>query len=116
MPESNNRKFKVLGVAWLGLGGLGLAYIFISLLVYGFAPVLVLLGLVFGTIGMVNGLVLLRRNPIARPLLAVSSVALLVPSAALFGLPLLVVAPSLWLTMSRGGKKALESYMARENG
>ncbi len=67
-----------------------------------------------GAIGMVNGVALLRRTPIARPLLAISSLVLLVPSAALL-VPLLVVAPSLWLTLSRGGKEAFEIYIARES-
>ena len=31
MPETNNRKFKILGAAWLGLGGLAIALAFITL-------------------------------------------------------------------------------------
>ena len=126
MPETKNRKIKILGAAWLGLGGLAFAYVFISLfpLAQGDAPsatavaegywVYAVLGLVLGAIGMVNGLALLRRNPVARPVLAISSLVLLLPSVALM-VPLLVVAPSLWLTLSRDGKEAFESYMAREN-
>ena len=126
MPETKNLIFKVLGAGWLGLGGLAFAYGLISLypLTQGHAPsatevgdgywVFVVLSVVMGAIGMVNGLTLLRRNPVARPLIAVSSVVLL-PSAAFF-FPLLVLAPSLWLTLSRGGKDAFESYMARANG
>ena len=127
MPETNNHKIKVLGAAWLGLGGLSLAYAFISLfpLAQGNAPtatavaegywVFVALSLVMGAIGMVIGLTLLHRIPMARPVLTISSLVLLLPSAA-FLVPLLVVAPSLWLTLSRDGKEAFESYMARENG
>ena len=127
MPEANDRNIKILGAAWLGLGGLAFAYAFISLfpLAQGNAPtatevsdgywVFVGLGLVIGAIGMVNALALLRRHPVARPVLAISSWILLLPAAA-FVVPLLVVAPSLWLTLSRSGKEALESYMATENG
>ena len=126
--ETNNRMFKILGAAWLGLGSLSFAIVFINLfpLVQGKSPsglfesgdgwwIVDLVFLVVGAIGMVNGLALLRRNPAGRPLLAISSLVLLLPSAGLF-VPLLVVAPSLWLTLSRGGKEALGSYMARENG
>ena len=125
MRGTKNRNIKILGAAWLVLGGLGLAYAFIALLplAQGNAPsatevsdgywVFAALALVVGAIGMVNGLALLRRNPVARPLLMVSSI-LLLPSASLL-VPLLVVAPSLWLTMSKGGKEAFESYMARAN-
>ena len=127
MPETKNRNIKILGAAWLGLGDLAFAFAFItsSPLAQGNAPsatevsdgywVFVALGLVMGAIGMVNGLALLRRYPIARPVLAISSLVLLLPSAAFF-VPLLVVAPSLWLTLSRGGKEAFESYVAGENG
>ena len=31
MPKTNNSRIKVLGAAWLGLGGLGFAYVFINL-------------------------------------------------------------------------------------
>ena len=125
MPETKNRNIKILGAAWLGLGGLALAYAFIALfpLAQGNAPsatsvsdgywVFIALGLVMGAIGMVNGLVLLRRYPVARPVLAISSLVLLLPSATFF-VPLLIVVPSLWLTLSGDGKKAFESYMARE--
>ena len=70
---------------------------------------------------MVNGLALLRRNSMGRRLLAISSLVLLVPSAVGvvtgIGIPFLVfVAASLWLTLTRGGKEAYESYMAREIG
>ena len=126
MPETNNRKFNVLGAAWLGLAGLFFAVVFINLLplVQGESPsglfesgdgwwIVDLVFLVAGAIWMVNGLALLRRNPAARPLLVISSIVLL-PSVGLL-IPLLVVVPSLWLTLSRGGKEALESYLAREN-
>ncbi len=127
MPETNNGKSKILGAAWLGLGGLALAFVFSMLfpLALGNAHsatevsngywVFVALGLVMGAIGMVNGLALLRRIPVARRVLAISSWVLLLPSAA-FMVPLVVVMPSLWLTLSRDGKEAFESYMARENG
>ena len=68
-----------------------------------------------GAIGMVDGLALLCRNPVARPVLAISSLVLLLPSAA-FIVPLLVVVPSLRLTLSKDGKEAFESYIGRENG
>ncbi len=123
MPETKNGKFKILGAAWLGLGGLAFAAVFMALFQIlftsqeveggvwgGFIFVLVLL--VLGSIQMVNGLALLRRNPIARPLIAISSLVLLLPSV-LSVFPLLVVLPSLWLTLSRGGKEAFESYIAK---
>ena len=127
MPETINRNIKILGAAWVGLGGLSIAYAVISLfpLAEGNAPsatavaegywVFVVLGLVIGVIGLVNGLALLRRNPVARPLLVVSSLLLLLPSVGLV-VPLLVVLPSLWLTLSRGGKEEFESFMGGENG
>lgn len=123
MAETNDRKFKILGAGWLGLGGLAFAFAFITLfpLAQGNFPsatqvsdgywVFVALGLVFGAIGTVNGLALLRRIPAVRPLLAISSITLL-PSATLV-FPLLVVLPSLWLTLFTDGKKAFGSYMAR---
>ncbi len=126
MSETKNRKFKILGAAWLGLGGLSFTYAVVSLLpvALGNPPtatevadgywVFVALGVVIGAIGAANGLALLRRSPVARPLLAISSFVLL-PSAGLV-VPLLVVAPSLWLTLSRDGKEAFEGYVARENG
>ena len=127
MPETN-KLIKILGAAWLGLGGLCFAVVFINLLplVQGNTPsglfesgdgwwIVDLVVLVVGAIGMLNGLALLRRHPVARLLVAISSWVLFLPSAG-FLVPLLIVAPSLWLTLSRGGKEALESYMARENG
>ena len=109
MHETNNRKFKILGAAWLGLGGIAFAYVFINLfsLAQGNTPsatevsdgywVFFVGALVIGAICMLNGLALLRRNPVARPLLIISSIVLL-PSAGLV-VPLLVVASSLWLTL-----------------
>ena len=124
---TNNRKFKMLGAAWLVLGGFTFAIVPIPSLfslVRGNTPspfeagdewpIVVLVFAVAGAICMVNGLALLRRNRVARPLLIVSSL-LLLPSAGLI-VPLLVVLPSLWLTLSTGGKEALESYLAREIG
>lgn len=139
MPETTNRKFKILGTAWLALGGIFLALALLAFVsvVLGDDPdaqafeagdkwwivVLVLLGV--GAILMVPGLALLRRDPVARSLLIISSLVLLIPSAVgavaaggavgLVG-ALLVVVPSLWLTLSKGGKKAYESYMARAEG
>ena len=140
MSETKHRKFKVLGAGWLGLGGIFLALAFVAFLsvVIGDDPegqsfeagdkwwivVLVLLGI--GAILTVPGLALLRRNPVARPLITISSLVILIPSvvgvvasgdgvAALFLVVPLVV-PSLWLTLSSGGKEALESYMARAEG
>lgn len=135
MPQTHNRKFKILGAGWLVLGGIFLALALIALLsvVIGDDPatqafeagdkwwIVVLVLLVLGTIPTFNGLTLLRRNPVGRPILAISSLVLLIPSALLVVtgigvLLLLVVVPSLWLTLSRGGKKAFESYVARANG
>ena len=124
MPETNDRKIKILGAAWLVLGGLAFIFAIVTLfpLALGDTPtktevsdgywVFAALGLVIGAIGTVNGSTLLRRNPMARPLVLGSSI-LLLPSAGLI-LPLLVVAPSLWLTLSKDGKEALEGYMVRE--
>ena len=123
MPENNKRKIKILGAAWLGMGGLAFAYVFVNLfsLAQGNAPsaeeatdgywVFFLGALVIGAIGTVNGLAVLRRNPVARPILAISSLVLLLPSVGLL-VPLLVVVPSLWLTLSKDGKEAFESYVA----
>ena len=125
MPETYDRKIKILGAAWLVLGVLAFVFAIVTLfpLALGDTPtetevsdgywVFAALGLVIGAIGMVNGSALLRRNPVARPIILGSSI-LLLPSAGLV-LPLLIVAPSLWLTLSGDGKEALESYMAREN-
>ena len=127
MPETNDRKFKILGAAWLGLGCLSLAYVFVNVfsLAQGDTPsatavsdgywVFFAGALLMGAIGMVNGLALLRRNRVARLVLAISSVVLLLPSLALI-VPLLVVLPSLWLTLSKDGKDAYESYLAKGNG
>lgn len=126
MPETNNRNIRILGAAWLALGGLALVYVIINLfsLAQGNAPsatevsdgywVFFVGALVIGIAGMANGFSLLLRNPVARPLLAVSSLLLLPTAFAI--VPLLVVAPSLWLALSGDGKKALESYIAREGG
>ena len=127
MPETNNRNIKILGAAWLVLGGLFLAYVSINLfsLAQGDAPSATEVAdgywfffvgaLVMGVVGMVNGLVLLSRNRLARRFLAISSLVLLLPSAALL-VPLVVVVPSLWLTLSRDGKEAYEMYTASESG
>ena len=126
MPETYDRKIKILGAAWLVLGGLAFVFAIVTLfpLALGDTPtetevsdgywVFAALGLVIGAIGTINGSALLRRTPIARAIIIGSSI-LLLPSAT-FVLPLLVVAPSLWLTLSKDGKEALESYMAGENG
>ena len=128
MPEASNRKFQVLGAAWLGFGALAFAIVLLALSQFLFANaqgteledgfwngvVFVLVLLVLGSIPTVTGLALLRRNRVARPLLIASSLVIL-PSAA-FVVPLLVVAPSLWLALSRSGKEAFESYIARPSG
>ena len=127
MPETSNRKFKILGAAWLGLGALCFTVVFINLLplFQGSTPsglfesgdgwwIVDLVIFVVGAICMFSGSTLLRRNPVARPLLAIASLVLLPLSGLL--LPLLVAAPSLWLTLSREGKEALGDYMARGNG
>ena len=127
MPETNNRNIKILGAAWLILGGLGLVYVLVNLfsLVQGNSPsdtevsdgywVFFVGAIVIGAIGMVNGLALLSRILVARPVLVISSLVLLLPSTAWL-VPLLVVAPSLWPGLSSGGKEAFESYVAREKG
>ena len=134
MSDTNSRKFKILGAGWLGLGGLWLALAFVAFLsvILGDDPaaaafesgdkwwIVVLALLALGAVFSVNGMALLRRNPVGRRLLAVSSSVLLMPSAVGvvtgIGIPLLlVVAPSLWLTMSKGGKDAYESYISRRN-
>ena len=135
MPKTTNGRIKFLGAGWLGFGAIFLALAFLAFLsvVIGDDPesqafesgdkwwivVLVLLGI--GTILMIPGLAFLRRNLVARPLIAITSMVLVIPSAASavtgLGIPfLLVVVASLWLTLSGRGKKALETYMARENG
>ena len=86
---------KILGTAWLALGGIFLALALLAFVsvVLGDDPdaqafeagdkwwivVLVLLGV--GAILMVPGLALLRRDPVARSLLIISSLVLLIPSA-----------------------------------
>lgn len=89
MTETGTGKFKILSAAWLGMGGLFLTYALPNLfsLAQGNAPSagavsegywFYLVGaLVMGAIGMANGLALLRRSPVTRPLLAVSSLVLL---------------------------------------
>ncbi|MDA1347919.1 MAG: hypothetical protein O3A47_03510 [Chloroflexi bacterium] len=135
MPKANNRNIKILGAGWLVLGGIFLAIALVAFLsvVIGNDPdgqafesgdkwwIVVLVLLALGAVPMVNGLALLRRNPVARPLIAISSLVFLIPSAAGaatgVGIPfLLVVLASLWFTSSKNGKKAFESYVARENG
>ena len=135
MLGTKNRNIKILGAAWLVPGGIFVALAFIAFLsvVLGNDPagqafesgdkwwIVVLALLVLGAIPIVNGLALLRRNPVGRRLLAISSLVLLAPSAVGvvtgIGIPLLlVVVASLWLTLSTGGKKAYESYMARAEG
>ena len=129
MLGTKNRNIKILAVAWLVLGGLAFAFALVATGQVIIDPsaaedgllggvVFILLLLVLGTIQTVNGLSLLRRNPVARPIMAISSLVLLIPAAGLaatgFGVPaLVVVLASLWLTLSRGGKETLESYMAR---
>ena len=127
MTQNNNRKFKILGAAWLGLGGLCFTVVVINLLPLfndntpsGLFEsgdgwwIVDLVIIVVGAIGMFNGLAIMRRIPVARPVLAISSL-LLLPSVS-FMVPVLVLAPSLWLTFTGEGKEALESYLARENG
>ena len=127
MTETGTGKFKILSAAWLGMGGLFLTYALPNLfsLAQGNAPSagavsegywFYLVGaLVMGAIGMANGLALLRRSPVTRPLLAVSSLVLLIPSVV-FVVPLLFVVPSLWLALSGQGKLAFEIYRGRLNG
>ena len=134
MSGTKNRNIKILGAGWLALGGIFLAIALLAIgqfivdpsaaeaeegLIGGLVFVLVLV--VVGSLPTVNGLALLRRHPIARPVLAVSSLVFLIPSAlgvvVGIGIPfLVVVVASLWLTLSTGGKEALEGYMERANG
>ena len=132
MLGTSNRNIKILGAAWLVGGGL-----FFAIALFAIAQVItdtsaaedgllggvvfVLLLLVLGATFSVNGLALLRRSPATRPLIAISSLVLLIPSAggAVTGIGIpafLVVVASLWLTLSSGGKEAFESYMTRANG
>ena len=137
MLVTKNRKFKMLGAGWLGLGGFGFAVAVLALFQIGVAlfqftlgndpsalesedgfwngVVFVLVLVALGGIGTVNGLALLRRKRVARPLVAISALVLFIPSAVSL-VPMLLVAPSLWLTLSTGGKEAFESYVARANG
>ena len=113
-----DRNIKILGAAWLFLGGTTL-YAALDLRHIGLVFVLALL--VWGSVQVANGLTLLLRYPVARRLLTISSLVLLIPSItgalAIIVIPaLLVVVGSLWLTLSKNGKKAFESYIARENG
>lgn len=127
MSGTNNRLFKILGAAWLGLGGFSCAVVFINVLplFQGNTPsglfesgdgwwIVDLVFLVVGAMCLVSGLTLLRRNPVSRRLLVISSMVLLPLSGLL--VPLLVAAPSLWLTLSGDGKEAFESYMAKQIG
>ena len=132
MRGTSNRNIKILGAAWLVGGGLFFAIALFAIvqviidtsaaedgLLGGVVFVLVLL--VLGATFSVNGLALLRRSPATRPLIAISSLVLLIPSAggAVTGIGIpafLMVVASLWLTLSSGGKEALESYMTKANG
>ena len=124
MPKPNDRGIKFIGVGWLGLGALGLVYVLFGLLspegiTPGEAAVregywwYFLMALALGAIGMFNGFALLLRYPVARLTLAISSWVMLLP-ALVFVFPLLVLLPSLWLTMLQGGKETFTRYLARE--
>ena len=78
MPKTSYRKFKILGAAWIGLGGLGFAYVTANLFslaqgnvgetevregFWGYFG----LALVVGAIGMVNGFTLLLHQPGSAP-------------------------------------------------
>ena len=140
MLGSQNRNIKILGGLWLVLGGLAFARAISAIIQFKIEPsaaadwVDYFLGmLVVGSLHMVSGWALLRRNPLARPLLAISSFVLLVFYAGLVAappeysgagrtsqiggvLPLLVLVVVFWLTLSGRGKEALKSYVARNNG
>ena len=85
-----------MGTGWLGLGSLSLAYAFIALypITQGESPsaaavregywVLVSLSLVFRASGIVNGLAILLRKPVARPALAITSLLCLLPAIVAF--------------------------------
>ena len=93
MLGTKNRNIKILGAAWLVLGGIFLALALVAFLsvVLGDDPaaqafeagdkwwIVVLVLLVLGGIPMVNGLALLRRHPGARLFIAISSLVLLNP-------------------------------------
>ena len=127
MLGTKNRNIKILGATWLGVGALFFALVLSDLLprLQGQSAlglfesgdawwIVALVFLVIGAICTVSGLGLLRRNPVARPFLIISSIVL-VPLVGLL-VPILLLAPSLWLTLSGGGKEAFESYVARANG
>ena len=132
MPDNNDRKFKVLGAGWLVLGALAFAVAAVAFLSVVLADdsesaafksgdmwwIVVLVSLVLAAVFSANGLAFLRRYPAARPLIIVSSLVLLPPSVVGLAaggagvLTLLVVLPSLWLTLSKRGKEAFADYMA----
>ena len=127
MLGTKNRNIKILGATWLGVGALFFVLVLSDLLprLQGQSAlglfesgdawwIVALVFLVIGAICTVSGLGLLRRNPVARPFLIISSIVL-IPLVGLL-VPILLLAPSLWLTLSGGGKEAFESYVARANG
>ena len=141
MLGSQSRNIKILGGLWIVLGGHAIVRAVVATAQSRIEPAAAadwvdfsLFMLVVGLIHTVNGWALLRRNPLTRPLLAVSSSVLfvlyalgLVTSPEYSGAgnigyvgsipPVLVVmAASLWLTLSGRGKEALKSYVAGNMG
>ena len=93
MRGTKNRNIKILGGTWLVGGGLFFAVALFAITQVIIDPsgaedgflggaVFVLILLVLGAIFSVNGFALLRRNPVARPLIAISSLVLFIPSVA----------------------------------
>ena len=139
MRGASNRNIKILGGAWLVLGVVALVRAALGVAQQIIEPSgaadwvdFSLFMAIMGAVHMVNGWVLLRRKPMTRPLLAISSSVLLIlyvlgavsppeySGAGRIGPidsvpPLLVLVASLWLTMWGRGKRALESYVARED-
>ena len=74
MLGTTNRKIKILGAGWLVLGGLAFARAFFAIAQFPSASgdwvATLVVSLVLGSIHMVSGWALLRRNSLARRLLA----------------------------------------------
>jgi hypothetical protein len=134
MHAGQNRNISILGGLWLVLGGHAIVRAVVAFAQHLIEPSAAAdwadfsgYMLVLGFIHMVNGWALLRRNQMARPLLAISSFVLIVLYALSFGPPPeysgagdngfvlsipvvgVVMTASLWLALSGRGKKALKS-------
>jgi drug/metabolite transporter (DMT)-like permease len=140
MRRSQDRNIKVLGGLSLVLGSLAFVRAFSAVAQFRIEPSAAadwvdysLGAAAIGVVHIVVGWALLCRNPRARPVIAISSLFLLVmyaggaiypPEYAGAGhtsrignvLPLVVVVANLWLTLSRRGKEALKSCLSRNYG